>query len=146
MMEAVPDLQTTVDLAFTGIERVAADFVPQLTLREVGTITSVSDGIAVVSGLPGVGYDELIRFPGDLFGIAAVLGDELALVCFQRRDFILLLKEQRLESEALSGKPERVHGGERARRERRQSGGAQDLGGEFHGSAERWEIRRGGGR
>jgi hypothetical protein len=30
-------------------------FTPQLTPREVGTITSVSTGIARVSGLPGVG-------------------------------------------------------------------------------------------
>jgi F-type H+-transporting ATPase subunit alpha len=36
----------------------------------VGTITSVSTGIATVSGLPGVGFEELVMFPGDVFGIA----------------------------------------------------------------------------
>jgi F-type H+-transporting ATPase subunit alpha len=36
----------------------------------VGTITGVSTGIAHVSGLPGVGYDELVMFPGGGFGIA----------------------------------------------------------------------------
>jgi len=38
--------------------------------HEVGAITNVSTGIATVSGLPGVGYDELITFPGGVFGIA----------------------------------------------------------------------------
>jgi F-type H+-transporting ATPase subunit alpha len=36
----------------------------------VGTITSISTGIATVSGLPGVGFEELVRFPGGLLGIA----------------------------------------------------------------------------
>ena len=56
-------------------------FTPQLTPREVGTITSVSIGIAKVSGLPGVGFDELVKFPGDLFGIAFnVDADEIGVV------------------------------------------------------------------
>jgi F-type H+-transporting ATPase subunit alpha len=45
-------------------------FVPQLRTREVGTVTSVTTGIARVSGLPGVGYEELMTFPGDVLGIA----------------------------------------------------------------------------
>jgi F-type H+-transporting ATPase subunit alpha len=36
----------------------------------VGTITSIATGIAKVSGLPGVGFDELVTFPGDVLGIA----------------------------------------------------------------------------
>ena len=36
----------------------------------MGKITEVSTGIAKVSGLPGVGLEELIRFPGDVLGIA----------------------------------------------------------------------------
>ena len=45
-------------------------FVPELRPREVGTITSVATGIAKISGLPGVGYEELIQFPGGLLGMA----------------------------------------------------------------------------
>jgi proton translocating ATP synthase, F1 alpha subunit len=45
-------------------------FAPQLRPREVGTITSVATGIAKVAGLPGVGFEELVRFPGDVLGIA----------------------------------------------------------------------------
>ena len=38
-------------------------------------------GIAKVSGLPGVGFDELLQFPGDLFGIAFdVDPDEIGVV------------------------------------------------------------------
>jgi F-type H+-transporting ATPase subunit alpha len=47
----------------------------------VGTITSVSTGIARVSGLPGVGFDELVKFPGAVFGIAFnVDEDEVGVV------------------------------------------------------------------
>jgi F-type H+-transporting ATPase subunit alpha len=41
-------------------------FTPQLKSREVGTITSVATGIAKVSGLPSVGSEEVLTFPGDL--------------------------------------------------------------------------------
>ena len=41
-----------------------------MTAREVGTTTSIATGIAKVSGLPSVGFEELVRFPGDLLGMA----------------------------------------------------------------------------
>ncbi len=70
-MSNPPDiLQSAFDGAFASLERGREAFTPQLTPREVGTIISVSTGIARVSGLPGVGYDELLRFPGGVFGIA----------------------------------------------------------------------------
>jgi len=69
------------DSTFAGISRVRETFTPQLNPREVGTITNVADGIAKVSGLPGVGFDELITFPGDLLGIAFnVDEDEIGVV------------------------------------------------------------------
>ena len=63
-------LQDVFDRVFDGISQARADSTPQLMLREVGTITSIATGIAKVSGLPGVGLDEVLRFPGDLYGIA----------------------------------------------------------------------------
>jgi F-type H+/Na+-transporting ATPase subunit alpha len=67
--------------AFAGIRRSLDAFTPQLTPREVGTITSVSVGIAKVAGLPGVGFDELVKFPGDQYGIAFnVDSDEIGVV------------------------------------------------------------------
>ncbi|MEA3180087.1 MAG: F-type H+/Na+-transporting ATPase subunit alpha, partial [Gammaproteobacteria bacterium] len=74
-------LQEGLDRAFTGIKRARDTFAMQLTSREVGTITTVSMGIATLSGLRGVGFEELIRFPGDLFGIAFnVDEDEIGVV------------------------------------------------------------------
>jgi len=63
-------LRNIIDNVFSGISQVREAFKPQLIPREVGTITSVDTGIAKVSGLPGVGYDELVTFPGDILGIA----------------------------------------------------------------------------
>ncbi len=56
--------------AFDGMQSARTGCVADLVSREIGTITSVSTGIATVRGLPGVGFEELVRFPGDLFGIA----------------------------------------------------------------------------
>ena len=56
-------------------------FTPQLTPREVGIVTNVSTGIATVSGLPGVGFEELVQFPGGLLGIAFnVDEDEIGVI------------------------------------------------------------------
>jgi F-type H+-transporting ATPase subunit alpha len=74
-------LKNVFDSAFAEISQVRETFVPQLTPREVGTITSVATGIAKVSGLPGVGFDELVTFPGDVLGIAFnVDADEIGVV------------------------------------------------------------------
>ncbi|MFH2047582.1 MAG: alternate F1F0 ATPase, F1 subunit alpha [Pseudomonadota bacterium] len=70
-MSTPPDpLQSVFDRTFAGIIQGRETFMPKLRSREVGTITSVSTGIARVSGLPGVGFEELVKFPGDVFGIA----------------------------------------------------------------------------
>ncbi len=63
-------LQSSLDRAFVGLRGAREDFKPRLEPREVGTVTNVSTGIATVSGLPGVGFEELVRFPGGLLGIA----------------------------------------------------------------------------
>ena len=63
-------LQNVMDGVFAGIGHLREAFTPKLTLQEIGTVTSVSTGIATVSGLPGAGYDELITFPGGVQGIA----------------------------------------------------------------------------
>jgi F-type H+-transporting ATPase subunit alpha len=75
------NLQNVFDSVFAATSHVREAFRPQLTLREVGTITSVATGIAKVSGLPGVGFDELVSFPGDVLGIAFnVDADEIGVV------------------------------------------------------------------
>jgi len=74
-------LQSVFDRVFAGMCQVREAFTPQLRPREVGTITSITTGIAKVSGLPGVGFDELVSFPGDVLGIAFnVDADEVGVV------------------------------------------------------------------
>ena len=47
----------------------------------MGTVTNVIPGIAKVSGLPGVAYEELVEFPGGVLGIAFnVDEDEVGVV------------------------------------------------------------------
>jgi len=81
-MSAAPEtLQGVFDRAFADLSQTRDGFTPRLTPREVGTIISVSTGIARVSGLPGVGFEELLEFPGGAFGIAFnVDEDEIGVV------------------------------------------------------------------
>jgi F-type H+-transporting ATPase subunit alpha len=75
------NLRSVFDRAFAGIYQAMGAFTPQLTLREVGTVISIATGIAKVSGLPGVGFEELVKFPGDVPGIAFnVDEDEIGVV------------------------------------------------------------------
>jgi F-type H+/Na+-transporting ATPase subunit alpha len=69
-------LQSALDTAFNRLRQAREAYTPQLTPREVGVITNVSTGIATVSGLPGVGFEELVRFPNDLLGIAFNVDEE----------------------------------------------------------------------
>jgi F-type H+/Na+-transporting ATPase subunit alpha len=81
-MNASPgNLQSVFDHTFAGINAALETFTQQLTLREVGTVISVATGIAKVSGLHGVGFEELVKFPGDVLGIAFnVDEDEIGVV------------------------------------------------------------------
>jgi F-type H+-transporting ATPase subunit alpha len=63
-------MQGAVNRAFAEVQRARDSFAPQMTAREVGAVAHVSTGIAVVTGLPGVGFEELVRFPDGLLGIA----------------------------------------------------------------------------
>ena len=74
-------LQNVFDSTFAGIRQAREAFAPQLRPQEVGTITSIATGIAKVSGLPGVSFEEVLRFPGDVYGIAFnVDEDEIGVV------------------------------------------------------------------
>lgn len=70
-------ITSTFDQLDRGIENYTFSFAP----REIGTVVSVSTGIVKVSGLPGAGFEELLKFPGDLFGIAYNLDeDEIGVI------------------------------------------------------------------
>ena len=81
MTTAPESLHSVFDRTFAGISHVREAFTPLLVPREVGTIISVATGIAKVSGLPSVGFEELVKFPGDVLGIAFnVDEDEIGVV------------------------------------------------------------------
>ena len=74
-------LQRAFDDAFAGMGQARETFALRLAPREVGTIVSVATGIAKVSGLPNVGFEELVKFPGGVLGIAFnVDEDEIGVV------------------------------------------------------------------
>jgi len=80
---SAPDgsLQSALDSAFEGIRQARESFVAAMAPREVGTITSIATGVAKVSGLPGIGFEELVTFPGGVQGIAFnVDKDEIGVV------------------------------------------------------------------
>ena len=77
----IETLEIVVDNAFAGMRKAREAFTAQLRPREVGTITSVSTGIATVAGLPGVGFEELVKFRNGIYGIAFnVDADEVGVV------------------------------------------------------------------
>ncbi len=70
-MSGTPEtLEGVVDAALDRVSQARENFSPRLTVREVGTVTALSTGIATVTGLPGVGFEELLEFSGGVFGIA----------------------------------------------------------------------------
>ena len=74
-------LQQVLARAFDGLGQAREAFSPQLAPREIGTITSVATGIVKVAGLAGVGFEELLTFPGGVSGIAFNLDeDEIGVV------------------------------------------------------------------
>ena len=74
-------MQVTLERAFEQLSRGRQSFSPTLLPHEVGTLSSVSTGIAQVSGLPGIGYDELVKFRNGVLGIAFnVDADEVGVV------------------------------------------------------------------
>ncbi|MGJ8723259.1 MAG: alternate F1F0 ATPase, F1 subunit alpha [Roseibacillus sp.] len=59
-------------------------FTHRMEVREVGIVHTVTTGVAQVSGLPGLGYDELVRFEGGAYGIAFNIDEEdngIVLLC-----------------------------------------------------------------
>lgn len=63
-------LHTKVQEIFGRFAATRDAFVPEMHTTEIGFVTSVSTGIAHVSGLPGAGADELLVFVGNIYGIA----------------------------------------------------------------------------
>jgi len=75
------NLLSVYEQVFDNMAKVRTSLAPKLRLQEVGIISSVTTGIAKVSGLPGVGYDELVILSDNVSGIAFnVDEDEVGIV------------------------------------------------------------------
>ncbi|HLG00276.1 MAG TPA: F0F1 ATP synthase subunit alpha [Acidimicrobiia bacterium] len=71
------DIQIDASEIAQVLERHLADFKPTISQDQVGHVVQVGDGIAQVEGLPGVGVNELLEFPGGLAGLALNLDERL---------------------------------------------------------------------
>ncbi len=91
MSEGSALVQPAIDRAFACLLDARASGPPELVLRETGNILRVSTGIAAVSGLPGVGFEERVEFPAGMLGIAVNLDPSEVGV-------ILLCDHQRLQA------------------------------------------------
>ncbi|MBN1218325.1 MAG: alternate F1F0 ATPase, F1 subunit alpha [Anaerolineae bacterium] len=63
-------LKTALDDTLSHFEEVLENYQAQLALEEIGRVEYVGNDIVRVSGLPEVQADELVRFPGDILGLA----------------------------------------------------------------------------
>ncbi|MBE9102995.1 alternate F1F0 ATPase, F1 subunit alpha [Vacuolonema iberomarrocanum] len=89
----MPPLTSTLHQTFDRLAQ-ARHHRPAVRLREIGTITSISESIATVSGLPNAKADELVMFKGQVPGIVfnldadqlgiVLLGDSISLEVGQR--------------------------------------------------------------
>jgi F-type H+/Na+-transporting ATPase subunit alpha len=66
----MPSLKTWVDDAFAELSTAREQCTVALQPREIGRVSTVATGVITITGLPGVGYEELVKFPGNLYGIA----------------------------------------------------------------------------
>ncbi len=58
------------------IQRQIEQSEPGIDIQEVGTVTSVGDGVARIYGLDRVMYNELLEFPNDVHGVALNLEED----------------------------------------------------------------------
>ncbi len=58
------------------IQRQIEGYETDVDIKEVGTVTSVGDGIARIYGLDEVMFNELLEFPNDIYGLALNLEED----------------------------------------------------------------------
>ncbi len=63
-------IQKAVGEVINVVNKSLSEYKPKLEPHEYGVITSVGEGIVTAEGLPGVQANELVRFPGNILGIA----------------------------------------------------------------------------
>ncbi len=74
---------------FKQLEKGRENYSFSIVPREVGSVISVSAGIVKVSGLPGAGFEELLKFPGGFYGIAYNIDEDEIGAIFLGEDSLL---------------------------------------------------------
>src|SRR5690625_2206999 len=83
------DLNQIVDDAFNELSQNRNKSKSALHIREKGVVKNVSAGVATVTGLPGVGFGELLAFPNDLYGMVFNLDEkEIGVVLLGNSELI----------------------------------------------------------
>lgn len=70
------NLQNIFDNDFAKVRELREKYVHKLSITEAGVVRSVNSGVVRVSGLPMVGYEELVRFKENLYGIVSDLNND----------------------------------------------------------------------
>jgi F-type H+/Na+-transporting ATPase subunit alpha len=74
-------LREALDDTLDALKQAQSNLRPSLTAQEVGYVHYLGHGIARVHGLPGVEAEEMLRFPGELHGMAFNLDpDEVGVI------------------------------------------------------------------
>ena len=74
---------------FNQLDKGIENFHFSMKPREIGLVMSVSTGIVKVSGLAGAGFEELLKFPGNIFGIAYNIDEDEIGVILLGKDSLL---------------------------------------------------------
>jgi F-type H+-transporting ATPase subunit alpha len=69
ILDVEPGLRPALGRWAAGLRQRFAEMAPPGAMRAIGRILHVADGVATVAGLPEARFNELLRFPGDVYGM-----------------------------------------------------------------------------
>ncbi len=82
-------LNVVLNDTFQKLDKALSEQKPELKPEEVGIVTYVGSGIARVAGMDSVKAEELIRFPGDLYGLVFNIDpDEIGIIMLDASEHI----------------------------------------------------------
>jgi F-type H+-transporting ATPase subunit alpha len=83
------EFDKTITSIFSQLDKGRENYNFSIVPREVGSVVSVSAGIVKVSGLPGAGFEELLKFSGGFYGIAYNIDEDEIGAIFLGEDSLL---------------------------------------------------------
>lgn len=79
-----PTLRSALNSILKNLKQTSQTQIPEISLKEVGVVSAVLNGVAKVTGLSHVGYEELIQFSGGYLGLAFNLDEnEIGVVLLE---------------------------------------------------------------